>query len=98
MVEEPVVKFDENEFNVSADMHVSDVFEEIGFEDPEENGEFESTLMSEWAYVKFSAIPKVGEFFDYHGLRITVAEMEHNRILRLKVERLPEEEEGGGKQ
>ena len=98
VVEEPVVKFDENEFNVSADMHVSDVFEEIGFEDPEENGEFESTLMSEWAYVKFSAIPKVGEFFDYHGLRITVAEMEHNRILRLKVERLPEEEEGGGKQ
>ena len=98
VVEEPIVKFDENEFNVSADMHVSDVFEEIGFEDPEENGEFESTLMGEWAYVKFSAIPKVGEFFDYHGLRITVAEMEHNRILRLKVERLPEEEEGGGKQ
>ena len=98
VVEEPIVKFDENEFNVGADMHVSDVFEEIGFEDPEENEEFESTLMSEWAYVKFAAIPKVGEYFDYHGLRVTVAEMEHNRILRLKVERLPEEEEGGEKQ
>ena len=98
VIEEPIVKFDENEFNVGADMHVSDVFEEIGFEDPEENEEFESTLMSEWAYVKFAAIPKVGEYFDYHGLRVTVSEMEHNRILRLTVERLPEEEEGGDKQ
>ncbi len=98
VIEEPIVKFDENEFNVGADMHVSDVFEEIGFEDPEENEEFESTLMSEWAYVKFAAIPKVGEYFDYHGLRVTVSEMEHNRILRLTVERLPEQEEGGDKQ
>ena len=98
VIEEPIVKFDENEFNVGADMHVSDVFEEIGFEDPEENEEFESTLMSEWAYVKFAAIPKVGEYFDYHGLRVTVSEMEHNRILRLTVERLPDEEEGGDKQ
>ncbi len=98
VIEEPIVKFDENEFNVGADMHVSDVFEEIGFEDPEENEEFESTLMSEWAYVKFAAIPKVGEYFDYHGLRVTVSEMEHNRILRLTVERLPEEKEGGDKQ
>ena len=98
VIEEPIVKFNENEFNVGADMHVGDVFEEIGFEDPEENEEFESTLMSEWAYVRFAAIPKVGDSFDYHGLRVTVAEMEHNRILRLTVERLPGEEEGGLKQ
>ena len=54
--------------------------------------------MGEWAYVKFAAIPKVGDSFDYHGIRVTVSEMEHNRILRLVVERLPEEEEGGEKQ
>ena len=97
VIEEPVVKLDENEFNVGADVHVSDLFEEMGYEDPEENEEFESTLMSEWAYVEFAAIPKVGESFEYHGLRVTVAEMEHNRILRLTVERLPEEGEGGEK-
>ena len=98
VIEEPIVCFDENEYNVGADVHVSDLFEEIGFEDPEENEEFEGTLMGEWAYVKFAAIPKVGDSFDYHGIRVTVSEMEHNRILRLVVERLPEEEEGGDKQ
>ena len=98
VIEEPIVPFGENEYNVGADVHVSDLFEEIGFEDPEENEEFEETLMGEWAYVKFAAIPKVGDSFDYHGIRVTVSEMEHNRILRLVVERLPEEKEGGDKQ
>ena len=51
--------------------------------------------MGEWAYEQFTAIPRVGESFTYHALTVTVDEMEHNRILKLKVALLPEEEEGG---
>ena len=98
VVEEPFVKLSDTRYTVLADNHVSDVFEEIGFKDPEDDEAFESTLMGEWAYVKFAAIPKVGDSFDYHGLRVTVSEMEHNRILRLTVEILPEKEEGGDEQ
>ena len=51
--------------------------------------------MGEWAYEQFTAIPQPGDSFRYHALEITVAEMEHNRIRKLKVTRLPETEEGG---
>ena len=98
VVEEPFVRISDTKYTVLADKHVSDVFEEIGFKDPEDDESLESTLMGEWAYVKFAAIPKVGDSFVYHGLKVTVAEMEHNRILRFTVEILPETEEGGDEQ
>ena len=80
---------------VDADQSVSDVFELFGFEDPEENEELINTLMGEWAYEQFAAIPKTGESFEYHGLRVTVTEMEHNRILKLNVSLAPQAKEGG---
>ena len=67
----------------------------FGFEDPEENEELINTLMGEWAYEQFAAIPKTGASFEYHGLKVTVTEMEHNRILKLNVSLAPQEKEGG---
>ncbi len=95
IVEEPVVALPDGSYVVDADQSVSDVFELFDFEDPEENEELVNTLMGEWAYEQFSAIPKTGEGFEYHGLRVTVTEMEHNRILKLNVSLAPQEKEGG---
>ena len=95
VVEENVVELGEGVFLVDAEESVSDVFEQTDFTDPEEDEELVNTLMGEWAYEQFTEIPKPGDAFDYHGLRVTVAEMEHNRILKLRVEKLPEETEGG---
>ena len=81
-----------------AEETVSDVFEHLGFEDPEENEELVNTQMGEWAYEQFTAIPQVGESFSYHDLTVTVDEMEHNRILKLKVALSPAQEEGGEKE
>lgn len=78
-----------------ADETVSDVLEHMGYEDPEEDEEFVNTLMGEWAYEQFTAIPKVGDSFRYHDIEVTVAAMEHNRIRKLKVASLPENAEGG---
>lgn len=78
-----------------ADMSVSDVFEHMDYEDPEENEELVNTLMGEWAYEQFTAIPSVGDSFRYHRLEIVVEAMEHNRILKLRVRLLPGTEEGG---
>ena len=83
---------------MDAEESVSDVFEQLGFEDPEEDEELVNTLMGEWAYEQFTAIPKVGDSFTYHGLSVTVSAMEHNRILKLDVALLPETEEGGDEQ
>lgn len=78
-----------------ADMSVSDVLEHMDYEDPEEDEELVNTLMGEWAYEQFTAIPSVGDSFRYHRLEVVVEEMEHNRILKLRVRLLPETEEGG---
>ena len=95
VVEESFVELGDGVYMVGADESVSDVFEQLGFEDPEEDEELVNTLMGEWAYEQFSAIPKVGDSFQYHQVQVTVASMTHNRILKLKVALLPETEEGG---
>ena len=95
VVEESFVELGDGVYMVGADESVSDVFEQLGFEDPEADEELVNTLMGEWAYEQFSAIPKVGDSFQYHRVQVTVAAMTHNRILKLKVALLPETEEGG---
>ena len=95
VVEESFVELGDGVYMVDADESVTDVFEQLGFEDPEEDEELVNTLMGEWAYEQFSAIPKVGDSFRYHRVQGTVAAMTHNRILKLKVALLPEPEEGG---
>jgi CBS domain containing-hemolysin-like protein len=93
-VEEPIVEVSKGVFEVDADESVSDVFERLEYEDPEENEELINTLMGEWAYEQFTAIPQPGDHFSYHRVHVTVIGMEHNRILKLRVTLLPEEEGG----
>ncbi|MBR5343873.1 MAG: HlyC/CorC family transporter [Oscillospiraceae bacterium] len=95
VVEEAVVALDDGSFEVDAEESVSDVFEQLGFDDPEEDEELVNTRMGEWAYEQFTAIPAAGDSFSYHSLQVTVSEVEHNRILKLRVRILPEEQEGG---
>ncbi|MCQ2558079.1 MAG: hemolysin family protein [Oscillospiraceae bacterium] len=85
VVEENVVQIASDAYRVDAEESVSDVFEQLEFEDPEDNEELVNTLMGEWAYRQFTTIPSVGDSFEYHDLKITVSEMDHNRILSLTV-------------
>ena len=66
-------------------MAVTDVFELLEFDDDDEDGEFTNKLLGEWAYEQFDRIPSVGDSFRYRELSVTVSEMRHNRILRLRV-------------
>ncbi|MBR0393124.1 MAG: HlyC/CorC family transporter [Oscillospiraceae bacterium] len=98
VVEESVTALGNNEYSVFADEHVSDTFEEIGFEDPEDNEELVDTVLGAWAYENFGAIPHEGDSFIYHNLKVTAEEMDHNRIVRLKLTILPKKEEGGAEE
>ena len=95
VVEEAVVDLPDGSVEADADESVSDVFEHMAFEDPEGDEKLVNTLMGEWAYEQFPAIPRPGDSFRYHDLVVTVSQMEHNRILKLIVARKPEQEEGG---
>ena len=95
VVEEPIVSLGEGMVLANADESVSDVMEQLDYEDPDGDEELVNTRMGEWAFEQFTSIPRVGDSFRYHELEITVSAMEHNRIRKLKVSLLPKEEEGG---
>ena len=98
VVEESMTALGNDEYSVSADEHVSDTFEEIGFEDPEDDEELVDTVLGAWAYENFGSIPQEGDSFLYHNLKVTAEKMDHNRIVRLKLTILPKEEEGGAEE
>ena len=95
VVEETVTDLSENACIADADESVTDVFEHLNYKDPEDNDELVDTRLGEWAYQMFDSIPSPGDSFRYHELTVTVTEMEHNRILKLKLVRIPETAEGG---
>ena len=95
VIEEPMVEIGDGVYEVGADETVSDVFDQLGYEDPENDEELVNTLMGEWAYEMFDTIPKPGDSFRYHQVLVTVKDMNHNLIMKLTVALLPEEEEGG---
>ena len=96
VVEESTVEVSEGVYLVDADESVSDLFDTLGYEDPEQDEELINTLMGEWAYEQFPSIPKAGDSFVYHQIHVTVKTMVHNRIMKLQVTILPEENAGGG--
>ena len=84
------------EYEVSADMDMEDLFDRLNYTDPEDT-EWEHKPLGEWVYEQFDMIPAEGESFTWHGLRVTVASIEHRRILKLRVALLPSDrKEGGG--
>ena len=85
VVEEPCVPCGDGVWDCEAEMAVTDVFELLEFDDDSEDDEFTNKLLGEWAYEQFDRIPAVGDSFSYNGLSVTVSEMRHNRILRLRV-------------
>ena len=88
-----VVPMTDGSYSVNPEEHVLDVLDELNLtysEDQEE--EIGRKLMNELAYEVFPHIPVAGDSFRYLGTEISVLVMRHNRIMRLKVRRLSEEE------
>jgi len=83
-------------YEVSADMDMEDLFDELDYQDPEDT-DWDHKPLGEWVYEHFDMIPRKGESFTWHRLRVTVESIEHRRLLKLLVTLLPDEtEEGGG--
>ena len=89
VVEEPYVALDNGEWDCTAEMTVSDVFELLEL-DEDDDDEFTNKLLGEWAYEQFDNIPSVGDSFMYENVEVTVSEMHNNRILRLRVRLIDE--------
>ena len=90
-VEEPCVRLADGSLDVDAEMTVGEVFDELDYEDPEDDEDLQYKLLSEWTYEQFPDMPQPGLEFAYHDITVRVTAMQDHRILRLLVRRLPAE-------
>ncbi len=89
---ENIVPLSDGSYSINAEEHVLDVFDTLEIDYTEEEEEaFTNKLMSELAYESFDRIPHEGDRFVCLRAEFTILIMKHNRIIRLKARRLPEE-------
>ena len=89
--ERDFVPLDENTFEISGDLRVSDLIEELNIDGL--TIETSSNSVGGWALERLGHIPKAGESFTNGILKVTVKEVIENRIMRLTVQILPPQKE-----
>jgi len=94
VVVESCVRNGDGSFSFDAGVDIEDAFDFMDYEDPDEF-DFEHKLLGEWTYEQFELLPKEGDSFEYNGLRVTVEELEHRRIRKLRIRRIAGGAEGG---
>ena len=93
IVKEPIEKISDDTYLVDATQTLNAVFDFIDFDDPEEDEKDGANLqIGEWVYEQFSTIPQSGDCFDYYNLHVCVEDIQHNRILKVRVQVLPKPE------
>ena len=94
VVQEPIIRIDEDTYLCEATQTLNAVFDFIDFDDPESDEKDGANLqIGEWVYEQFTSIPKMGDSFEYHNLRVSVENIQHNRILQVRIQVLPKPEE-----
>ena len=95
---ENITELPDGSYSVNPEEHVQDVLDELELPYTEEQeDEMRNKLMSELTYEAFPSIPREGQRFRAYGMNVIVSKMSHNRILRLKVRKLPAEDAAAAK-
>jgi CBS domain containing-hemolysin-like protein len=90
-VEDAVTRLDSSTVEVAGDENIYDFFEEIDCST--RNFESDFNTVAGWATEQLERIPEEGDSFVWNNLKVTVTEMDEARIIRLRVEKLPEDAE-----
>ena len=94
VVHEPIVQVSDDTYIAEATQTLNAVFGFIDFDDPEDEDKDGANLqIGEWVYEQFNSIPVKGESFDYHNLKVSVEDIQHHRILKVRIQVLPKPEE-----
>ena len=93
IVQEPIVRLSDDTYLVDATQTLNAVFDYIDFDDPEEDEKDGANLqIGEWVYEQFPMIPQNGDCFDYFNLHVCVDDIQHNRILKVRIQVMPKPE------
>ena len=90
-VEEYYTKIDDRTWMVKGDAEIDDLIDRFDVE--EEDDEFDFITVSVWAIHELGHIPHVGETFDYKNLHVEITKADMRKVLEVKVEIHPKEEE-----
>ena len=83
-VVETFVQVDEHTYDVDASMSIDDCFDQMGYENYDEDEVAHKTMVS-LIYAGLDANPAEGDSIQYKDLQITVLKMEKRRILTLRI-------------
>ena len=86
-----VEKIDDRTWMVKGDAEIDDLIDRFDVE--EEDDEFDFITVSGWAIHELGHIPHVGETFDYKNLHVEITKADMRKVLEVKVEIHPKEEE-----
>lgn len=84
-----IIQTSENSYIVIGDTSISDFEEEFDINEKDIDTDYD--YVSGWVLEMLGHIPEVGEVFTFNDLKITVIEMNDNRVVKLKVDRIPHE-------
>ncbi|MCU9614636.1 hemolysin family protein [Caldibacillus lycopersici] len=76
-------KLDENTYEFDAQIHIEDFAEVLQITDPESS----YYNVGGWIFEKLARVPKQGEIIQFDHLKITILEVDNNRLQRVKVEK-----------
>ena len=88
-VEDEIVEADDNVYEIEGDTACSDLRELMNWD--EVTFDFESETVGGWCIEMLDEFPEAGDSFCYNGVKVTVLESDERRVMRVRIEVLPQE-------
>lgn len=82
-IHEDVINKKGNVFTIDGDMNIEDMFDEIGYKEPDFESEYET--VGGWCTEILDHFPKKGDKFSYNNLDVTILAVDDVRVLSIKV-------------
>ncbi len=90
-VVDDLIKTGEDTYLVSGDVNVFSLLEDLEIDDRDFDSDYNT--VGGWAMEMLGHIPKAGEQYSYKNLTVTIMVVEEQRILSLRVQKLPSKDE-----
>ena len=86
------IRLPDGSFQISGDLNINEFFDHLDYSPKSFNSEYNA--VGGWAMEMLGHIPKAGESFQYENLKLTIQELDEQRVRKLIVRVLPSEKTG----
>ena len=89
--EDDIKEISDTVFEIDGDISIDDLCELINIS--EDEFDTESDTAGGWALEHFEEYPENGSTFEDYGYKVTILQIDERRVEKLRLEKLPEDEE-----